>query len=187
MKCLVCKHENLRDHEITPGLDTKHCDQCGGNWLRFDKYIEWNRNSYIKFFDIKDEPKEEKKYMEVSDSNNPKLCPDCGTILRVYKVASNLSFRIENCAYCNGIWFDKNEWETLKENNLHHQIHKFFTDSWQKKLREEERKNYFEEFYTKKFGKEDYDKVKEVRAWITDNKNKSLLFAYLMNKDPYKL
>lgn len=183
MKCLVCKDTDLKEHEIVTGLKTHHCHDCCGNWLRLGDYIEWHTHNHL----VSDDKNTTNSYLEVNDSTNPKLCPDCSRILTVYKISNNLKLRLEHCAFCNGIWFDKNEWETLKENNLHDKIDKFFTDSWQKNLRDEERRTYFENFYTRKFGTEDYTKIKQIREWLDNSENKSMLLAYLMNKDPYKL
>jgi Zn-finger nucleic acid-binding protein len=182
MKCLVCKTVDLQEQNIVPGLKVHNCSECGGNWLKFLDYLEWH-NGNDTALEISSE---EKKYLAINDSQNPKLCPDCGRIMRVYKVASNLSFRIEHCNSCYGIWFDKNEWETLKENRLHNQIDKFFTDSWQNKLKEEERRDFFESHYARKFG-DDYERLKSVREWINSSKEKSNMLAFLMDEDPYKL
>jgi Zn-finger nucleic acid-binding protein len=184
MKCLVCKNVDLEECELVSGLKAHNCSQCGGNWMKFENYIEWHNNNNNVQVEVEGG---EKKYITVNDSMNAKLCPDCGRILTVYKVASNLNFKIEHCAFCNGIWFDKNEWENLRENKLHNKIGEFFTDSWQRKIREEERRQYFEDFYTKKFGVEDYAKIKEIRNWLNNNESKDMLLAYLMNKNPYKL
>lgn len=183
MKCLVCKGSELEIKEVAPGLRTHNCSNCGGNWLRFEDYAHWRNNNTLEV----ESCDSENAYLPVNDSTNPKLCPDCGRILSVYKVSSSLSFKLEHCAVCNGIWFDKNEWENLKVKHLHNQIHKLFTDSWQNNLRFEERKEYFIKFYARKFGAEDYAKIKEIREWLNSKENKSMLLAYLMNNDPYKI
>jgi Uncharacterized protein conserved in bacteria len=183
MKCLVCKDIDLVEQEITSGLKVHKCNRCSGNWLRFGDYIEWRKNHYLD----SREDSQERMYHPVEDSTNPKLCPDCERILAVYKVSNKLSFRIEHCASCYGVWFDKNEWENLEENDLHSQLEKFFTDSWQEKLRDEDRREYFDNFYRTKFGVEDYEKIMEVRFWLNKNVNKSMLLAFLVNEDPYKL
>ena len=183
MKCLVCKTVELEEYELLPGLKVQKCPDCGGSWMDFQDYIEWHNNNNVQIEDNNGD----KKYLPVDDSTNAKLCPHCKRILTVYKVSANLNFKVEHCAFCYGIWFDKNEWENLRANNLHNKIGEFFTESWQKKIKEEERRQYFEDFYTRKFGEEDYAKIKEIRNWLDNNENKDMLLAYLMNKNPYKL
>lgn len=186
MKCLVCKDVDLAEYEIEPGLIVHNCCKCGGNWLRMTDYLKWLNNPEAIQKERKEEGIEEQENLIVNDSKNQKLCPDCRTILSSYKAASNIKFKIERCDACNGIWLDKNEWEILKQNNLHMQIDKIFTFMWQRKIKEEERKEYFDDFYINKFGKEDYNKIKEVKVWLDNNKNKSLLLSFLIKNDPYK-
>lgn len=181
MKCLVCKNNELEESEISQGLKVHHCNSCDGNWLRFEDYLEWNTNNNTET------DESTSTHSQVTDSNNPKVCPDCGIILSVYKVANNLNFRLDHCSSCNGVWFDKNEWESLGENHMQHKLNKFFADSWQKNLRDEELKEHFEKFYTTKFGVEGYEKIKHVKEWLDNNENKSMLLAFLSNNNPYKL
>jgi Zn-finger nucleic acid-binding protein len=181
MKCLVCNNNELEESEISQGLKVHHCNSCDGYWLRFEDYIEWNNHNNIE------SDESISTHSQVTDSINPKVCPDCGIILSVYKVANNLNFKLDHCASCNGIWFDKNEWESLEENHMEHMINKFFTDSWQKNLRDEEVKEYFENFYKTKFGASDYEKIKQMKALLENNDNKSMILAFLSNSNPYKL
>ena len=39
--------------------------------------------------------------------------------------------------------------------------------------------------YIKKFGLEDYEKIKEIRAWLNSKDNRAELRAYLLAEDPY--
>jgi len=60
-----------------------------------------------------------KTHLPVNDIIQAKICPDCGRILIKYRVDNSLDFYVEHCGNCNGIWFDKNEWDNIKLNNLH--------------------------------------------------------------------
>lgn len=182
MRCLTCKTNELEELYLEGGLKVYSCRQCNGKWMRFSDYLAWHNNSENRTSDEVDE-----NFFPVEDSTNPKLCPDCGAILTPYKVSSKLGFMLEHCASCNGIWFDNNEWEAIKKIDLHHKINCFFTESWQKKVREDEKKDFMEKQYAKKFGEEDYEKLKQIKKWIDENENKSMLLAYLMNDDPFKL
>ena len=62
----------------------------------------------------------------------------------------------------------------------------FFTDVWQQKLRNEEMRRRFKKMYLDKFGAEDYQKIKEIRAWLEEHPLCGNLLAYLTDKDPYK-
>ena len=82
--------------------------------MRYEDYWKWysqNTEEKVKWHEIKN-------HLDVLDSTNAKICPDCGRILIKYKVDNRLDFYLDQCGGCNGIWFDKNEWENLKLNNL---------------------------------------------------------------------
>jgi Zn-finger nucleic acid-binding protein len=178
MKCLVCKTNELEEQYLENGLKVHSCRECNGKWLRFNDYFEWNKSSKEEMHSITEEVD-----VPAEDSKNAKLCPDCRIILTVYRVSSKLAFRVEQCSRCNGIWFDKNEWESIRKAGLHNRVLSFFTDSWQKKIREEERIEFLEKHYTEKFGAEDYERLKQVKKWIDENENKSSMLAYLMKYD----
>jgi Zn-finger nucleic acid-binding protein len=133
----------------------------------------------------------EKPFAEVSfqvdDTMKAKLCPDCGRILIKYKVGHGIDFFLDHCNGCNGIWLDKNEWEVLKSRNLHDELHRIFTTSWQKEILEEQIKEKLEKFYAKKFGEKDYEELKRIRQWIEQHSQRSSLLAYLNDENPYKI
>lgn len=122
----------------------------------------------------------------VLDNRVAILCPDCGRFLRRFKIWPDIEFNLDRCGGCNGVWFDKHEWQTLKYYKLHHQVNMFFTDIWQQKLRNEEMKRHFEKMYREKFGVEDYQKIKAIRTWLEEHPSGGSLLAYLTDKDPYR-
>lgn len=183
MKCLVCKDVDLVEYEIEPGLIVHTCHKCEGNWLRMSDFHKWHNNQRS----TEEEKKEEEQVNSIINNDvSQKLCLDCKTVLSAYKAASRLNFKIEHCDACGGIWFYKNEWRILRQNNLHTQIDKFFTYTWQRKIKEEEIKQYFDKSYIKNFGTEDYEKIKEIREWLDNNRNKEALLRFLIKDNPYK-
>lgn len=122
----------------------------------------------------------------LSDTKEAILCPDCGRFLRRFKIWPDIKFHLDRCGSCNGVWFDANEWEALRDQNLHHKVNMFFTDVWQQKLRTEEMKSRLEKMYVEKFGPTDYQKIKEVRTWLEGHPQGGSLLVYLTDKDPYR-
>lgn len=45
----------------------------------------------------------------------------------------------------------------------------------------------FEESYWKKFGDDNYNKLKEIRKWIYEDKQKREMISFLVDEDPYKI
>ena len=55
-----------------------------------------------------------------------------------------MSFAIDQCSRCAGLWFDQNEWETRKASNLHDEIKRILTAPWQSQVRKEEVRQHLE-------------------------------------------
>lgn len=183
MKCPICKETRLEKRVLIENLYVFTCESCEGNWMRYEDYWRWhinNKSKERKQFNIQN-------HLPVIDSTQAKICPDCGRILIKYKVDNRLDFYVDQCGSCNGVWLDKNEWENLKLNYLHNQIHHFFTKPWQKKLREEASRDNLQDKYIRKFGRWDYERLKEMREWIYKSGKKSEMLSYLIDEDPYKI
>ncbi len=181
MICPVCKEERLEVKVLAEQLKVFGCMVCGGNWVRHEDYLKFGSVNTIS------NEKTTGKNLPVADSKQANICPDCGRILIKYRVDNKLDFYVDHCGNCNGVWLDRNEWENLCMNNLHYQINSFFTKPWQKKLRDEAAKNSLKDKYIRKFGRWDYERLKEMREWIYKNEKKNEMLSYLIDEDPYKI
>jgi Zn-finger nucleic acid-binding protein len=180
-KCPVCQAK-LNRILLEQNLPAFSCTSCEGIWISSNEYLSWlaPQGPTTEINDIsEDNP------LPVVDNRQALLCPDCGRFLRRFKIWPDIEFQLDRCGGCNGIWFDRNEWQTLKIKNMHHNISLFFTDEWQEKLRNEEMKRRFVKMYQEKFGP-DYQKIKEIRAWLSEHPQGGQLLAYLTDKDPYR-
>jgi Zn-finger nucleic acid-binding protein len=120
------------------------------------------------------------------DSKRAMLCPDCGVILRRYKISGDLNFVLDRCGRCNGVWFDAGEWQSISVRGLHTQMHLFFTESWQRQLRQDAMRQSLEKMYRDRFGVADYEEIKRIRSWLAAHPQSASLKAYLTEKDPYQ-
>jgi Zn-finger nucleic acid-binding protein len=180
MNCPVCK--NILDSKFyTDTLPVGECENCGGAWIRANEYAQWLKTQAPGAYETKaaSEPP------VATDSKQALLCPDCGRFLRRYKVAADLDFHLDRCNHCNGIWLDRNEWQRLATADLHDELHRVFTEPWQRRIANEAVAQRLDHFYAQKFGAEDYAKIKEIRTWLLSNTNGRSLLAFLMDVDPY--
>lgn len=179
--CPVCREVELTHSFIERNLPAYVCEPCGGIWIAANEYMAWvliqeNTPSATPFTDTS---------LPIPDNNHAILCPDCGRILRRYKIWPNIDFHLDRCGGCNGVWFDPHEWQILKSNGLHDQINQCFTEPWQRQLREEEKRRRFEKIYRQKFGPDDYAEVRRIKCWLAHHPQRSGLLAYLLDKNPY--
>jgi Zn-finger nucleic acid-binding protein len=182
MNCPVCKIPLNNTDQLEPQLIARLCSQCGGHWVNSYQFWKWRDKQKVDFPDNPHVPK-----IVVEDTKNLKICPECNRILFGKKVGHGLDFSLDRCEYCGGLWFDKNEWNALKQAGLHLDAHTIFTKVWQKEIKREEIKEDYQRVYEKRFGKDDYAEIIRIRSWIEKHPEKENLLRYLTNKDPYSI
>ena len=182
MKCPLCQKPELQQVEIEENLVANDCPQCQGYWITSYNYWNWLK----KHGETLPEKPAEVSF-DVNDSQGAKLCPQCDRILIKYKVGRGIDFFLDHCNSCNGVWFDRHEWDVLKSRNLHDEVHYIFTKSWQEKIREEEISKNLDAMYEKKLGKDNYQEVQRIRKWLNDHPQRLALLAYLNDENPYQL
>ena len=182
MKCPLCKTIALQTITLEEHLKAENCQKCQGSWISSERYWQW--------LDIHGDILPEKIpeiHFDTKDSQQAKLCPECNRILVKYKVGHGVNFFLDHCSNCNGVWFDKNEWESLKERNLHDEVHYIFTKSWQKQILKEEIESNLDTLYRNKFGVEDYLNLRKFKQWLDKHPQRLALLAYLNDENPYEL
>ncbi len=182
MRCPLCKNTSLSFKSLEEHLIAKECDKCGGLWLSSKEYWKWLKKDKPA---LPEKPFADVDY-DVTDSQTPKICADCGHIMLRFKVGHGISFYLDHCNSCNGVWLDKNEWESLKSRNLHDDLHRIFTTPWQDQLRAEEMEGRMEKIYAEKFG-DDYPEIKKIRQTLDAHPKKDEILAYLNDPEPYKI
>lgn len=182
-KCPVCKKATLKQVFLESELPTRQCGDCGGIWISANDYLVWLKT-------LENEPQQEpviNTQIPQTDSQVATICPDCGRFLRRYRIWPHVEFHLDRCETCNGIWFDRHEWDAVKGMNLHHQVNAFFTRVWQDKLKEKEVRDRLEQMYVERFGVEDYGRVQEIRHWLQNHPKGHYLLAFLTDKEPYRI
>ena len=99
--------------------------------------------------------------------------------------AAGTDHRVDYSAPVGGIWLDKGEWDLLKSEQVAGTLNNVVTQHWQKQIQRESSASNLSAIYSQKFGEENYEKVKAIRAWLINQPNKADLRAYLLAEDPY--
>lgn len=183
MKCPVCKIDALGAITLLEGLPANQCSNCSGVWVPSNAFLTWKRAQGQDIAEVKGNINIDPTF-EVDEL---KLCPSSGHIMTRYKIFPDTEFYLDRCRNCNGIWFDKQEWEVLVNRNLHDNLNDFFTRPWQDKLQAAETKKNLGNLYLQKFGETDYQEIQKVRHWLEDHPKRAMLLAYLQADNPYKV
>lgn len=147
MKCPTCHSHSLTDVNLDTGLLAQQCRQCFGHWISAESYRAW-LDSWEQ--DAKSQARERagnrpsfsiskvSSLLPVIDNTTANFCADCDRLMTKAKVGHGLSFYLDRCSHCHGVWLDQHEWENLRRMELHHQIHYMFSSGWQFSMRKEQ-------------------------------------------------
>jgi Zn-finger nucleic acid-binding protein len=178
MQCPVCKKHTLNAVELAPGLSGVRCSECSGTWIPRSKYDEWRAKQ------PGDLPETNAPAQAgVTGPHKAKICPQCGHLLLPYRVGHGLSFSIDYCGSCGGVWLDGSEWDAVKARNLHDNLHDMVSAHWQAAVRQADVQAAVEQAYSRHLGIA-YGKAAEVRAWLQSQPQKALILAYLSGAKP---
>ena len=159
--------------DLAPDLAGQACSECSGVWLDRAKYDAW-RAMHPTDIPETNTPAQ----LTVSNTHKAKCCPQCGHLLLPYRVGHGLSFSIDYCGACGGVWCDCGEWDSIKAKNLHDNLHDIVSQHWQNAVRESEVQESIEQTYARHLGA-NYAKAQEVRTWLQGQPQKALILAYL--------
>lgn len=176
MKCPLCHTTTLQVMELEPNLSAQHCPSCHGFWIEAANYWKW-LDHYVEDQTAVDEGDE--KVLAVNEGNKALLCPQCGHIMLLYHVANDLSFVLDHCSFCGGVWCDAGEWETLKHRHLHTQMRRMFSTAWQTRLAREAHEKTKERLLAEKHGDEAVAEIRRIKSWLAEQPEQYELYALL--------
>ncbi len=184
MRCPICQVLLERIELLQASLPAYHCPNCDGIWISANEYLRWRQAQGPtplpeRTADVSNIPQ--------IDIPQVKLCPADGHFLRRYQVLANEPFFLDRCTYCNGVWFDKGEWDVLVARNLHDKLNQFFTRPYQTQVQQDQARSALDKMYMDKFGPEDYERIRGIREWLMNHPNRAMLLAYLQAENPYRM
>lgn len=181
MICPICKTNTMNRCRLDDGPLAYRCNRCEGVWVGLADYEEWMLGRTVE----SEQPQTVSDFA-LQEENLAKLCPTCRQLMFKYRVRQYIQFHVDHCRGCGGMWFDKGEWEALASAKLHDELPKIFTQRWQKEIKQLDQRATFAKMYRERFGADEYQRLKDTRAWIEAHPHKDLLHSYLACPDPYQ-
>jgi Zn-finger nucleic acid-binding protein len=174
--CPVCTPAQLLTlQHLEPGLQARGCPRCGGHWIRLADYWRWRAG---KGAGVPEQPAP-RTTTAAREATGHRRCPDDGQLLSRYQVGKGIAFTLERCAQCEGVWLDGNEWEVLKRRGLHDDLHRVFTEDWQRETKKMEKSQELEALLMRALPPADYVRIREIKAWIDAHPQRSELYEVL--------
>ena len=191
MQCPVCKKHMMNPVDLAPDLSGLGCSECAGVWIAGAEYDKWRARQPCELPEppmtaqgaVADTQKTAQ--VAVTDIRKTKICPQCGHLMLPYRVGHGLSFSIDYCGACGGVWCDRNEWDAIKARNLHNSLHDIVSTKWQTAVRRSDVQEAVEQNYKRLLGAA-YDKAFDLRAWLREQPQpqRSVILAYLSDSKP---
>ncbi|MCP3905748.1 MAG: hypothetical protein GY715_19145 [Planctomycetes bacterium] len=176
MRCPSCKQRTLDPTELASGPSALGCGGCGGVWIPSRSYWAWlEARGDDEAPDAGDAP----TARPTDDSEHAKICPDCGHLTIRYEVGAGVSFVVDHCDHCNGVWLDRREWDALVPAGLHARLHHVFTSGWQARRRRAESEERADARLAEDLGAETFAELERVTAWISSHPRSRTLLAHI--------
>ncbi len=177
MKCPACESPyGLMATAVEPWLNGLQCSACGGLWIPGAAFRTWwlNRpaNGYVAASPTA-------APLAAEDGPYLRRCPECAHILARYRVGHGMTFSVDRCRSCGGMWFDREEWQALRSRGLHETLPHLLTDEWQQALRAAERVAREEQWLLSRLGMEDLQRIREIKRWLDAHPERALLLRLL--------
>ncbi|MEO1347291.1 MAG: zf-TFIIB domain-containing protein [Cyanobacteria bacterium J06635_15] len=175
MHCPTCKMPSLTQTSLENHLHAQQCKTCAGHWISAQNYWQWIEHQG----ETLPEKAPEDLSLEIVDHQKIIFCLDCHHLMLKYRVGHGTNFYLDRCSKCGGVWFDRNEWEALKQRNLHDEIHLIFSNVWQHKIRRSDLKHVADNAYRSILGDEDYPKAVQIKDWLTKHPKAEAILSFL--------
>ncbi|NOK58120.1 MAG: hypothetical protein GFH25_541186n384 [Chloroflexi bacterium AL-N10] len=182
MQCPLCPPTPLQRIPLEANLPAHTCSGCGGIFLVSSDYFQWREQHKAQ----RSTHLESVPSIVVTDVPKAKQCLFCRHIMLRYQVGHDVNIILDHCDNCNSVWFDHHKWDVLRNHNLHSDIHRIFTEAWQRRVRDADHRAMMEAIYREKFGSDDYTEVQRVKAWLDAHPQREALRAYLNAENPYR-
>jgi Zn-finger nucleic acid-binding protein len=179
MKSPRDQNATLVQTQILPGLDAHICPTSGGVWIDVIQYWDWFRTQpgFPKPLASFESPRP----VDIDDDHNgPVLSPRTGRLMRKCRVGSGLGFRIDFEPQ-SGFWLDRGEYESLKEHNLHDELHLICSPEYQLALVRMQTSESEQSRFERKLGTENCDRISSFAKWFARLGDHPVAMAYLMS------
>jgi Zn-finger nucleic acid-binding protein len=175
MKCPHCHTTDLAPTMIEEFLPAMGCGTCHGALVSLLYYRHWAEEQK----EPAAEPARAAPTVETTDTTEAITCTKCSRVMTKYKISGAVTNRVDVCSTCDDAWLDGGEWELLEQLQLSDKLPAVFTDTWQRKLRQEGSDRMRQDLLRKTIGDADANKVESLRTWLNEHPAKSAILTYL--------
>jgi Zn-finger nucleic acid-binding protein len=177
MKCPRCKTPELQPTMIEEYLPAMGCGTCHGSLVSLLYYRHWAETQKPAT-----DTAATGATAETNDTTTAITCPKCSRIMTKYRLMGGVANRVDVCVCCDEAWLDGGEWELLESLQLSLKVTSIFSDAWQRRIRHESSEETRRSILVRLIGDAGAKKVEVFREWLTANRHKPEIMAYLYRR-----
>jgi Zn-finger nucleic acid-binding protein len=170
----------LQRVELEPGLEAFQCPKSRGLWIPLQSYTLWQERHRDRVHPL---PQNYRPLAEEPAGQRTLICPESGCLLIRYRVGQGLDFHVDRSPKTGGVWLDPGEWEALKSQDLHEQLHLIFGAPYQRRARAQESRAQLQKLFAQRIGPSDFVRVNEFKHWLHQQPRQREIIAYLLDED----
>jgi len=161
---------------LEEGLEAFRCSESSGVFLPVEFYFRWlsGQKERLPHLPVS----KDNSGVELVDSEGIKICPESGQLMQRYRVGHGFSFYLDRSPF-GSIWFDKGEWEALRERQFHDELHLIFTAPWQDRVRDEKKLKVERDILLDRLGEDLLGKIEKLRNDLEEHEFRDLAVAFL--------
>lgn len=159
LRCGCHAATELSRVELEPGLAARGCGECGGSLLDLADYKRWRDLTGATETTPRDP-------VAFEDAPGARACPGCARLMHRLRAGIRPDFRLDRCAACQLVWFDRGEWPALVANGHAARLDDVLRDLWQRHLHTESVRAQRETALRERHGDACIDELARVRAWL---------------------
>ena len=171
LRCACSGSAELAAVELEPGLSAHGCKACDGSLLALTDYRAWRRRTNAAVT-----PRDPVVF---EDAPGARSCPGCSRLMHRLRAGAQPDFRLDRCASCQVVWFDRGEWPALVSAGHGARLDDILSDAWQRQVQADELRATREAALREKHGDDCMNELSRIRTWLDGQPQRDELIALL--------
>ena len=155
---------------------SRQCSLCGGLWLPRSLIEYWQHEPFVET------GTGQTSAPPPIEDQRTGLCPDGHGIMIRARVNGPVSFHIERCALCRGVWFDRGEWQKLAAQRFLDHLDDLWDPQWQKRRREEAGQRSLDQALVQELGSELFADLEQLARALRRHPARAQVLAWLAER-----